>query len=401
MYPFVAMTAVVTLLLFLSGGCATTVPSHPHSALGKPPQTGKPGDIVETRSGKRISFEDLIEDLSHVRVIYAGEVHTSIEDHRIQQQLMEALHDRNPSLTLAMEMFPRKVQPVLDQWSTGMLKEEAFLEESNWKGNWGFPFRLYRGLLAGAKDRRMKVLALNAPHSVVRKIAQKGLSALTPEERSQIAADFEPDDPKHREYVREQYEQHAAGNIRDFESFYEAQLTWDETMAETIAQYLKSAPVQEQLLVILGNGHILHGAGVPQRAQRRFEHSYRTILPVPARSPDRRIDPEIADYVWVTEGKGFAHLRRGLLGIAVRPAPSGEGVDVMGVMPDSPAAKAGVLKGDRIYEINETPIHSAEDMHNIVAAENPGPAHRFRIKRGEEEMDVEIMLVPLPENDEE
>ena len=81
---------------------------------------------------------------------------------------------------------------------------------------------------------------MNAPREVVNKIARQGLAGLTPEERSRVAETFDSTNQEHRKYVLEEYERHVKGSIKDFETFYEAQLAWEETMAETLVQALKA-----------------------------------------------------------------------------------------------------------------------------------------------------------------
>jgi len=62
-------------------------------------------------------------DLREQRIIYVGETHVTQADHDIQEQVMAALFGGNKDLTLAMEMFPRRYQGVLDRWSAGSMGE--------------------------------------------------------------------------------------------------------------------------------------------------------------------------------------------------------------------------------------------------------------------------------------
>ena len=111
----------------------------------------------------------------------------------------------------------------------------------NWEEIWGYPFRLYRPLVLFAREKGLPLVGLNAPREVVNKIARRGLAGLSPEERKRVAENFDLANQGHREYVLEEYERHVKGSIRDFEAFYEAQLAWEETMAETLVQTLKAA----------------------------------------------------------------------------------------------------------------------------------------------------------------
>ena len=84
----------------------------------------KPGDILETRTGRVISLEVLLEQLDEARVVYIGETHTRLEDHQIQERILKGLYDRHPSLIVALEMFPREVQPLLDRFSRGRRRKK-------------------------------------------------------------------------------------------------------------------------------------------------------------------------------------------------------------------------------------------------------------------------------------
>ncbi|MBA4392869.1 MAG: hypothetical protein C0407_04885 [Desulfobacca sp.] len=261
----------------------------------------KPGDVVETATGEIVSFQSLINNLSEIQIIYVGETHTRIEDHRLQLEILKGLQTQHPSLILALEMFPREAQPILDQYSQGLISEKEFLENLGWEKNWGYPFDLYRGIFHWARARRLKMVGLNAPIEIVNLIAQKGLGALRPGERRRVALDFHLDHLEHQEILRRQYAHHPQGKIKNFETFYEAQLAWEETMAETLAQTLKAPSGEGPILVLVGRGHIVNKLGLPRLVQIRKEHTFKTILSIPSDYPFRTLDPKMADYLWITD----------------------------------------------------------------------------------------------------
>jgi uncharacterized iron-regulated protein len=382
--------AATGLIMVLLSACATRCPHHsPSSTGGGPLPAWKPGDIVETREGNAISFETLIDELANVRVVYVGETHTSAEDHRIQLEVLEALADRDPSLVLAMEMFPRDVQPVLDRYSEGMITEAEMIEEVNWNRVWGYPFELYRGLLSFARDKHLPIRALNAPPEIVRKVARDGLASLTPEERGQIAGDFHMDDQRHRQYVLEEYEQHIKKTIKDFETFYEAQLTWEETMAETLAHELSSLRDREHVLVLVGRGHVSSDVGLPRLTMLRAPCTHKTVIPVPVDDAPEAMGRKIADYIWITKQPApVAH--RGRLGIMLRPASSGEGIEVLAVVPGGIAEKAGIKKGDVVSMFDGTRIRDLEELHKAI--EKGAAAHHLVIMRDQQEISIEVSI---------
>jgi uncharacterized iron-regulated protein len=371
-YVLGGIALAVTLL-----GCAAVKPPPPGIPAEKATPVLKPGDILDSRDGEVISFETLMSRLDHVQVVYAGEMHTSVEDHRIQLHILKALFSRNPSVMLAMEMFPRDEQAVLDRFSRGKISEQSFIKEAKWEKVWGYPYGLYRDILEFARNRNIRIIGLNAPPSIVGKIARSGLSSLTAKERSRVAAHFHLDDPIHRDYVKKEYEQHLKGDIKGFDSFFEAQLAWEDTMSETLARLLSTFKDNEQVMVMIGAGHISDGMGVPKLTADRINYSYRTIVPIPIDELDPRKDLKTADFIWITEPS--EHFRHGKVGIMLRPLPSKEGLEVVGVLPGSTAEKIGFKKGDILYMVDGTAIGTIEDLHGAL---RPGmPVHRLTVKR--------------------
>ena len=64
----------------------------------------------------------LLDDMAQRDVVLLGEVHDEMDHHRWQLQTLAALHARRPDMVIGFEMFPRRVQPVLDRWY-GHLRE--------------------------------------------------------------------------------------------------------------------------------------------------------------------------------------------------------------------------------------------------------------------------------------
>ncbi len=385
------MSVYALFLLSVTGCCTLPPPEQPSPKPGVPhggEKAFQPGDIIDTHTGRTVSFAQLIQALRDVKIVYVGEIHTRVEDHRIQQQVAEGLYAQNHILALALEMFPKTAQPVLDRYSRGQLTEKAFLREVDWNQVWGYPFALYRGILSWARDRHLKLIGLNIPPRIANKIAKGGLAALSPAERSQVATHIDFDNPQHRRSLEQQFKHHPKAAIKDFQTFYEAQLAWEETMAQTLAQTLPALGHNGQILVLIGMGHVSHRFGVPQRTWKRTHQPYKIILPMPVNFLDDSIDPKTADYLWVTPR--FRPVHHGGLGIVIRRPSGDRGLQITDVIPDSPAARAGVRKNDVILAVNGEPVKTLADLHHAASREKG--LHRLRLQRGNEQVSVTLEM---------
>ena len=95
------------------------------------------------------------------------------------------------------------------------------------------------------------------------------------------------------------------------------------------------------------------------------------------------------------------------VGVETRPNSQGlarylglqtdQGVVILGVAPDSPAAKAGLQQGDVILSIDGTEIKGGEGLRSEIFAHQIGDTMTFSIQRGEEQMEVEVTAGTIPE----
>jgi uncharacterized iron-regulated protein len=279
-------------------GCAGSRPPQPQVAtIEGVAERFRPGQIVDLASGKVIGFEELIAQLSSKELIFVGEAHDNPDHHLIQIQILQAIANRSPSLTLGMEFFQKAQQPILDRYVQGEMTEKEFLEAVDWKKTWGFDYHLYRPLMQFARERKYRVLAINAPNSVVRKVARTGLKSLEPSEREHLPKDIDLTQDRHRSFLQEVYTEHSPRDLKEFEYFYEAQCVWEETMASNLAEHLASG--NGRLIAFAGNGHIVNKFGIPDRTLRRVPASMVTVMPYPLNGKET-VDRASADFVWFT-----------------------------------------------------------------------------------------------------
>ncbi|MBW1779566.1 MAG: ChaN family lipoprotein [Deltaproteobacteria bacterium] len=257
------------------------------------------GRIIDLKKGTSISFDQLIDDLRTIDLIFVGEVHDNPEHHLMEVQILQALLDRYGSLNVAMEFFDTTRQSALDSYMNKAVTETEFLKDVDWQNSWSFPFYFYRPLLLAARDKGKAVVGINVPNRIVRKVARSGLDSLNPEERGHVAETITLDNKAHRQYLNEVFEGHPHADVDNFDYFYQAQCVWEDTMAENIARHVKDYTAKT--IVFTGNGHIINKFGIPDRVSRRIPVTTATILLYPL--TDRFIiNKNMADYIWLTDG---------------------------------------------------------------------------------------------------
>jgi uncharacterized iron-regulated protein len=262
--------------------------------------------IVSLRSQTPYDPHQLLPILAKADVVYLGETHDRAADHKAQLAIIQALHRLHPRLVIGMEMFQRPYQSVLNRYMVGELDEAQLQTLTQYQRRWGFPWEFYAPILRFAREQQRPVIALNVPSEVTRRVARSGLSSLTLAERRFIpplsAIVLEPD--SYREELRRVYDEmhQGKGNNTSFERFFQAQVLWDETMAEQIAQTLRQRP-NSLMVVLVGQGHLVGGYGIPDRVARRFPSrpSFRQISILLNPDPELRQQQDVADYFWFSQ----------------------------------------------------------------------------------------------------
>jgi uncharacterized iron-regulated protein len=284
------LIAVVLLCSLFATGCAVT----PKTLSVKDLATAlAENTILETGSASVISQAELMAQLNDVQVVYAGESHTNPTHHAIQLAIIKAMAQHTPDLAIGMEMFAYTYQAVLDRWVAGELNETEFLRLTHWYANWRFDYGLYRDILEYAKEKKIRVVGLNVPFHIPPKIRVGGIASLSPADRRHLPAHIDTADTDHRDYLEAIFNLHSFRGRDKFEFFYEAQCTWEDGMAERVAENLGSG----KMVVVAGNGHIIRKFGIPKRAFSRTLAPFRTVYLAPVGGEAQR---SWADYLWVT-----------------------------------------------------------------------------------------------------
>ncbi|EPT9251750.1 ChaN family lipoprotein [Vibrio alginolyticus] len=247
-----------TLSLLFAGlltGCSSYTHTNSHATSAE--VTSFYDYQLYTPSGEHIALSKLPIELQQADVILIGEWHTHAGVHRFQTDMLKQLTSYDRSLALSMEQFTRDKQPVVDAYLRGEIGEQYLMKQANAWPNYESD---YRPLVEFAKQKNLPVIAANAPKSIVRCIGRQGLdyiNKLDDDQRMFIAQAINTGSSPYKEKFMASMHH---GKPEQTEKQFAAQVTWDETMAESIVSYLDDNP-GVQIVHVAGKFHTEQGLG--------------------------------------------------------------------------------------------------------------------------------------------
>lgn len=261
-------------------------------------QLSQPIDSPVPTADRSQTHRDILQAIAAAQVVYLGETHDDPADHIAQLEIIQALDEQN-EVAIALEMFQRPFQPVLDAYLAGTLTEAELIAQSEYDTRWAFPWEFYAPILRYAKANQIPLVALNTPAEVTRQVARAGLESLTGEDLRYIPplTDIDTTNKAYQDWISEAFSAHGSGHGLEFDNFFAAQVLWDETMAEGVVQQLAADP-NRQVIVLAGEGHIAYDYGIPSRVARRLPAiTQATVMLIPAAEAP---EPNTADFWWPT-----------------------------------------------------------------------------------------------------
>jgi uncharacterized iron-regulated protein len=260
------------------GACATGVPAPAPSALKDLTDFA----LMHTDGGKTapkpMSVTQAADVLKDFDVIFIGEEHRHPGNHLAQMALFRAIQERSANVSLSLEQFERDVQPIVDDFMAGKIGEQPLRTKARAWDN--YPVS-YRPLVEYARAKNLPVIAAEAPNAVIRCVGEKGaafLGTMKPEQRGWAAATLHLNDGPYKEkYMRFAAGDGSHGEGADKEKAaqaaqrsFEAQVTRDDTMAESIYLHLQKNPGRK-VVHLNGSFHSESFLGTAERLQWRDE----------------------------------------------------------------------------------------------------------------------------------
>ncbi len=208
-------------------------------------------EIYDAKTGESITMSQFAERSAKFDVMFFGEFHDDSLLHSIQSEYLAEMLKRNPKTAVSFEMFERDVQDIINQYLAGEIDEKEFLKKSR---PWPDYLKFYKPLLELAKEHNVPVIAANIPRKYAALYARKGMTGinnLSADERKFITKEMVIED---NQYLKRFYktmmmnmgvdtnQQLTPNQENTLYLYYGAQLIKDETMAESISQFLDKNP---------------------------------------------------------------------------------------------------------------------------------------------------------------
>ncbi len=266
-----------------------------------------PGRYFQPAMQHSVSVEETLRRVSKRRVVLLGEHHDNAEHHRWQLHTVAALAALRPKIALGLEMVPRRLQPVLDRWTQGQLREDELITQLDWDAIWSFDIQYYLPLFHLARMQRIPLYALNVERELFKRVTNVGWEAIAQNEREGVTTPA----PASKEYLRflatsflGHNPQTPAGadatsppDGEKFLRFVQGQLLWDRAMADGLAKVALAAN-PPLVIGIMGSGHIVNRYGVPDQLTQLNVTDVAVLVPWDAHFDCAQLNKNFADAVF-------------------------------------------------------------------------------------------------------
>jgi uncharacterized iron-regulated protein len=242
------------------------------------------------------------------RVILLGEHHDNVQHHRWQLQVIKDLYAIRKDLSLGFEMFPRRLQPVLNQWVEEVISEDEFLGLIDWDSLWSFDIGYYLPIFRFAQKNHIPMYALNVDRELIDLVRSRGWDAVPEQEREGLSNPAPPS----REYLQKlaaSYLRHNPADLggdqarseqqkgEQFFRFVQGQLLWDRAMAEGIASHIRKKD-SRLFVALMGSWHIVDRRGVPHQLEDLGVYDTVVLVPWDAHFDCAQVNPKFADAIF-------------------------------------------------------------------------------------------------------
>ncbi len=275
--------------------------------------------IYSVKQAKEVTLNDIAEEMKNYDILFFGEEHNDSVTHYLEKTMFELLYSKfGSSLALSMEMFERDVQPVMDEYLKGFIKEKHFTKDARVWSN----YRDYKPMIEFAKEKKLDVVCANAPSRYTNLAGRKGQAALMelPDASKAFFAPVPYDTAEGGYYEKlTGLPQHAPGTTTDTAktkampmmgmggfNLVVAQSLWDATMAYSIAEYRKENK-KKKIMQVNGKFHSDEGYAAANQIKKYSPKAKRLIISTSSDEAFPKIDWNSykgdGDYIIITDPK--------------------------------------------------------------------------------------------------
>jgi len=257
-----------------------------------------PLNYLMTNKAEVLSRKESFEVLIDFDVIFVGEIHDSRFAHEAELTLLTGLSKRDPNLVLALEMFERDVQDILDAYLKGGISEDKFLELSRPWPNYQDD---YRPLIELAKTKRIPVIAANVPRRAAAAVAManKISPKVAGEDRLFLPKKVHLDSREYRKrFVASMVEMphHTPMKGMNVNGLYKAQVLKDAVMAASLESFL-----DRRILFCCGHFHSDYRLGIPYQLGKNHPELKIAVITFSSSLEELPMEDRsrVADFIWL------------------------------------------------------------------------------------------------------
>ena len=193
--------------------------------------------------GNPATIEQIIKAIGGNDAVFLGEQHDDAVAHAVQFEIFKravAEYAAKRQIALSLEMFERDTQIVLNEYLSGLITETQFLTSSRPWGNYKTD---YRPLVELAKEKKLPVIAANAPRRYVNMVSRGGretLNALSKDAKAWLAPiPYGEPSATYSAKFKALMGPSPEANM-GIDKILASQSLWDATMSNSVANYLRA-----------------------------------------------------------------------------------------------------------------------------------------------------------------
>lgn len=397
--------------------------------------------ILDTKSNKELTLDDLISELGNYRIVMIGETHTNQLHHDVQLDIIKGLTESGKKVILALEMFNPNQDEALAKWSSGETDESTFMQQTDFLVTWSHNYRYYKAIFDYTREKHIPMYGVNVERKYASKIGRGGLSSLTPEEKAAIP-EVDTSNIEHRFFVKVAMEGMSAMMPKQFNTMYQAQSLWDTAMGEGAIKAAKENP-DAVIVVLAGSGHVEYNLGIGRIIKDRSDLPFASVITidVPDKSeestmmmvrkdvkkdmmkpdssknkkmkhpsphsnphsmmgmdstPNKIVIRSLGDYLWGK--KEMKHDKYPAFGFSINEF-DGNGFPIKRVLPKTIAYKNGLRKGDIILSIDGTTFKNSFELKKYLQFKNWDEEISFELLRNGKTEKINFTIKPVEKDE--